>query len=156
VITGGASGSGGVAAGSEGGGGTVSGGATRNSSWRAPHDGQKRARALMRSPQLGQKIVSLKVFPLASVGGNGYHLRPMDARAWTVRLDVGVGDYLEGLDHLDIQSPLREPLWEEFDWGAAFADLEGDPALAIALVAVLPLLGGLGLGALASRLLVHP
>jgi von Willebrand factor type A domain len=45
----------------------------------------------MRSPQLGQKIVSLKVFPLASVGGNGYHLRPMDARAWTVRLVVGVG-----------------------------------------------------------------
>ena len=45
----------------------------------------------MRSPQLGQKIVSFKVFPLASVGANGYHLRPMDARAWMVRLVVGVG-----------------------------------------------------------------
>jgi hypothetical protein len=163
----------------------------------------------MRSPQLGQKIVSLKVFPLASVGGNGYHLRPMDARAWTVRLDVGVGlamaispaahartptptptpsgapkillafdasgsmltDDGNGtrkidaandatVDHLDyqldIQSPLREPLGEEFDWGDASADLEGDPELAIELVAVLALLGGIGLGALASRLLVHP
>jgi hypothetical protein len=70
--------------------------------------------------------------------------------------DLTKSDYLEGLDHLDIQSPLREPLGEEFDWGAASADLEGDPALTIALVAVLPLLGGLGLGALASTLLVHP
>ena len=33
-------------------------GSTRNSSWLAPQEGQNRARALMRSPQLGQKMVS--------------------------------------------------------------------------------------------------
>jgi Ca-activated chloride channel family protein len=46
--------------------------------------------------------------------------------------DLTKSDYLEGLDHLDykldIQSPLREPLGEEFDWGDASADLEGDAA----------------------------
>ena len=51
---------------------------SRNSSWLAPQDGQKRARALMRSPQLGQKLVSFKKFPFASLALNGYHLRPMD------------------------------------------------------------------------------
>jgi hypothetical protein len=45
----------------------------------------------MRSPQFGQKMVSATRFPVASVGGNGYHLRPMDARAWMVRLTVAVG-----------------------------------------------------------------
>ena len=64
---------------------------SRNSSWLAPQDGQKRARALMRSPQLGQKLVSFKKFPFASLALNGYHLRPMDARAWMVRLTLGVG-----------------------------------------------------------------
>ena len=66
-------------------------GATWNSSWRAPHDGQKRARALMRVPQLGQKTVSLTRFPVASPRGNGYHLPPMDARVWMVRLALGAG-----------------------------------------------------------------
>jgi hypothetical protein len=74
----GAAAGGGEAVGAPGGG---SGGATRNSSWLASQEGQKRARTLMRSPQSAQKIVLLKVFPLASVGANGYHLRPMDARA---------------------------------------------------------------------------
>ena len=45
----------------------------------------------MRSPQLGQKIVSFKWLPLASLAANGYHLTPMDARAWMVRLALGVG-----------------------------------------------------------------
>jgi Ca-activated chloride channel family protein len=73
------------------GGRSPSGGATRKSSCRAPHDGQKRARALMRSPQFGQKIVSLTALPVASVEANGYHLRPMDARASTVRLAAAAG-----------------------------------------------------------------
>ena len=64
---------------------------TWNSSWRAPQDGQKRARALMRVPQLGQKIVSLTWFPVASPRANGYHLPPMDARVWMVRLALGAG-----------------------------------------------------------------
>jgi hypothetical protein len=45
----------------------------------------------MRSPQLGQKIVSFKWLGLASLGGDGYHLTPMDARAWIVRRALGVG-----------------------------------------------------------------
>jgi Ca-activated chloride channel family protein len=45
----------------------------------------------MRSPQLGQKLVSVKGFPVASLAVNGYHLRPMDARGWMVRLALGVG-----------------------------------------------------------------
>ena len=55
--------------------------ATWNSSWRAPQDAQKRARALMRSPQLGQKMVSGIGSPVASVEANGYHLRPMEPPA---------------------------------------------------------------------------
>ena len=55
---------------------------SRNSSWLAPQDEQKRARALMRSPQLGQKLVSFKKFPFASLALNGYHLRPMDRSGW--------------------------------------------------------------------------
>ena len=46
-----------------------------------PQDGQKRARALMRSPQLGQKMVSGIGSPVASVEANGYHLRPMEPPA---------------------------------------------------------------------------
>jgi D-amino peptidase len=46
---------------------------TWKSSWRAPQEGQNRARALMRSPQFGQKVVS----GVATVGAYGYHLRPM-------------------------------------------------------------------------------
>jgi len=34
------------------------GASTAYSSWLAPHEGQNRARALMRSPQFGQKMVS--------------------------------------------------------------------------------------------------
>jgi hypothetical protein len=45
----------------------------------------------MRVPQFGQKIVSLTRLPVASPLVNGYHLRPMDARVWMVRLAVGVG-----------------------------------------------------------------
>ena len=36
-------------------------------------------------------MVSVKWLPLASLAGNGYHLGPMDARAWMVRLVLGVG-----------------------------------------------------------------
>jgi hypothetical protein len=104
---------------------------SRNSSWLAPQDEQKRARALMRAPQLGQKLVSFKKFPFASLALNGYHLRPMDARAW-------------------MEAPLQRP---ELLTATADAGDAGDPTLTIALVGVLALLGGLGLGALAARVL---
>ena len=54
-------------------------GATRNSSRRAPQAEQNRARALSRSPQFGQKLVSATRSPVASVAPYGYHLRPMEA-----------------------------------------------------------------------------
>ena len=46
--------------------------------------------------------------------------------------DFQKSDYLEGLDHLnfriDLFTPLREQLSDEFDWGDASTDLEGDDA----------------------------
>jgi hypothetical protein len=51
----------------------------RSSSRCAPHAEQKRARALSRSPQFGQKMVSGTRSPVASVASYGYHLRPMEA-----------------------------------------------------------------------------
>ena len=46
---------------------------------RAPQAEQNRARALIRSPQLGQKMVSATRSPIASVAPYGYHLGPMEA-----------------------------------------------------------------------------
>jgi hypothetical protein len=63
--------------------------ATRKSSWRAPHDGQKRERALMRSPQLAQYLVSVPAMlalPRWYVHRNGYHFETMDGGGATRRL----------------------------------------------------------------------
>lgn len=47
-----------------------------------------------------------------------------------VETDFSANDYLPGLDNLDydldLWSPLREPLSDEYDWRAASVDLEGD------------------------------
>jgi Ca-activated chloride channel family protein len=47
-----------------------------------------------------------------------------------IETDVTKGDYLDGLDnldyHVDLFSPLREPLADELDWRDASADLTGD------------------------------
>ena len=63
----------------------------------------------MRSPQLGQKIVSFKWLPLASLASNGYHLTPMDARAWMVRLALGVGLALAVAGPAGAQTPTPTP-----------------------------------------------
>jgi hypothetical protein len=47
-----------------------------------------------------------------------------------IETDVTKSDYLDGLDNLDYEvelfSPLREPLSDEYDWADATADLTGD------------------------------
>ena len=47
-----------------------------------------------------------------------------------IETDFSANDYLPGLDNLDYQldlfSPLREPLSDEYDWRDASDDLEGD------------------------------
>ena len=50
-------------------------------------------------------MVSVKWLPLASLAANGYHLRPMDARAWMVRLVLGVGLALALAEPSGAQTP---------------------------------------------------